>query len=346
MKAEDADANNLKTEKKYQKTAKVGEGTYAVVYRGTQLATSRLVAIKKIKMGQFKDGLDWTAIREVKYLQELKHPNIIELIDVFSHKTNLNLVLEYLDSDLEQVIKDKTIMFMPADIKSWMLMTLRGLDHCHRHFVLHRDMKPNNLLLTHDGVLKIADFGLARDWGDPGRQMTSQVVTRWYRSPELLFGAQEYTYAVDIWAVGCIFAELMLRTPYVAGDSDIDQLKKIFHALGTPTEADWPGMTSLPDYIQFKPFPKVQLRSYFTAAGTDALDLLEKMLVFDPNKRWTTQQCLSHPYFRNSPLPTSPEKLPKKAPDLEQVAQTLKRKAGTMEEDGFDMKRPRTLDFS
>ena len=101
-------------------------------------------------------------------------------------------------------------------------------------------MKPNNFLLTHDGVLKIADFGLARDWGDAGRSMTSQVVTRWYRSPELLFGAKEYTYAVDIWAVGCIFAELMLRTPYVAGDSDLDQLTKIFHALGTPTETDWP----------------------------------------------------------------------------------------------------------
>jgi cyclin-dependent kinase 7 len=103
-----------------------------------------------------------------------------------------------------------------------------------------QDMKPNNLLLARNGQLKIADFGLARDWGDPGKQMTSQVVTRWYRAPELLFGAKEYSYAVDIWAVGCIFAELMLRTPYVAGDSDMDQLTKIFHALGTPTEADWP----------------------------------------------------------------------------------------------------------
>ncbi|KAI7856111.1 kinase-like domain-containing protein [Circinella umbellata] len=333
MNPEDADKSNLNTEKKYQKTAKVGEGAYAVVYRGTQLDTNRMVAIKKIKMGQFKDGLDLTAIREVKYLQELNHPNVIELIDVFSHKKNLNLVLEYLDSDLEQVIKDRSILFMPGDIKAWMLMTLRGLDHCHRHFILHRDMKPNNLLLTHDGVLKIADFGLARDWGDAGRSMTSQVVTRWYRSPELLFGAKEYTYAVDIWAVGCIFAELMLRTPYVAGDSDLDQLTKIFHALGTPTETDWPGMTSLSNYISFKMFPKVPLRQYFTAAGSDALDLLEKMLRFDPTKRWNTMDCLKHTYFKNAPLATKPENLPKKAPDVEQVAQTLKRKAGTIIED-------------
>ncbi|KAG1120295.1 hypothetical protein G6F42_012779 [Rhizopus arrhizus] len=333
MDSDDAEEVNLKTEHRYVKDAKVGEGT--------SVQTGRKVAIKKIKMGQFKDGLDLTAIREVKYLQELRHPNVIELIDVFSHKTNLNLVLEYLDSDLEQVIKDKSILFMPADIKSWMLMMLRGLDHCHRHFVLHRDMKPNNLLLTNEGVLKIADFGLARDWGDPGKQMTSQVVTRWYRSPELLFGAKEYSYAVDIWAVGCIFAELMLRTPYVAGDTDIDQLTKIFHALGTPSDADWPGMSSLPDYIQFKSFPKVPLRQYFTAAGTDALSLLEQMLVFDPSRRWTAEECLGHSYFRNTPLATEPSKLPQtKKPEAE--TSSLKRKAT----DHLDKKVPRKLNFA
>ncbi|ORE09826.1 Pkinase-domain-containing protein [Rhizopus microsporus var. microsporus] len=327
---------------KYQKDAKVGEGTYAVVYRGTEVATSRTVAIKKIKMGQFKDGMDLTAIREVKYLQEIRHPNVIELIDVYSYKTNLNLVLEYLESDLEQVIKDKSILFMPADIKSWMLMILRGLDHCHRHFILHRDMKPNNLLISSNGTLKIADFGLARDWGDPGKQMTSQVVTRWYRSPELLFGAKEYSYAVDIWAVGCIFAELMLRTPYVAGESDIDQLTKIFHALGTPTEADWPGMTALPDYIPFKVFPKVPLRQYFTAAGVDALSLLEQMLVFDPNKRWTAEECLKHSYFKNVPLPTSPEKLPKVQPELTLNGDQPRKRKQT--ENGYlqDTKMPRS----
>ncbi|RUS20671.1 hypothetical protein BC937DRAFT_94662 [Endogone sp. FLAS-F59071] len=238
--SEDADDTNLHTERQYQKNGKIGEGTYAVVYEGIIIATKQKVAIKKIKVGLFKDGLDLTAIREVKFLQELKHPNIINLIDVFSHKTNLNLVLEYLDWDLEQVIKDKSIYFIPGDIKSWMQMMLKGLDHCHKSWVLHRDMKPNNLLLNGEtGELKIADFGLARDWGDPGRAMTSQVVTRWYRAPELLMGAKQYSYAVDIWSVGCIFAELMLRTPYFAGESDIDQLTKIFHALGTPTEQEW-----------------------------------------------------------------------------------------------------------
>ncbi|KAI8350134.1 kinase-like domain-containing protein [Blakeslea trispora] len=343
MDSDDAEETNTHTEQKYTKDAKVGEGTYAVVYSGRSISTGRKVAIKKIKMGQFKDGLDLTAIREVKYLQELRHPNVIELIDVFSHKTNLNLVLEYLDSDLEQVIKDKSILFMPADIKSWLMMMLRGLDHCHRHFILHRDMKPNNLLITSNGVLKIADFGLARDWGDANRQMTSQVVTRWYRSPELLFGAKEYSYAVDIWAVGCIFAELMLRTPYVAGDSDLDQLTKIFHALGTPTETDWPGMSTLPDYVQFKTFPKVPLRQYFTAAGTDALSLLEQMLMFDPNRRWTAEECLGHSYFRNTPLPTPPDRLPqKKGPDAHSSDHSTGLKRKINEEIG----KPRKLNFT
>lgn len=180
-------------------------------------------------------------------------------MDVFSTKTNLNLVLEFLDSDLEMIIKDRSLVFLPADIKSWMAMTFRGLEFCHRNWILHRvrllhsflsrhiltclftqDLKPNNLLIASDGQLKLADFGLARDFADPGYKMTCQVITRWYRPPELLFGCRYYSTAVDIWSVGCIFAELMLRIPYLPGESDMDQLKTIFRALGTPTEDDWP----------------------------------------------------------------------------------------------------------
>ncbi|RKP24823.1 kinase-like domain-containing protein, partial [Syncephalis pseudoplumigaleata] len=226
---------------RYRKERKLGEGTYAVVYEGkspTELATSRQVAIKKIKVRQQKDGLDVSALREIKALQELRHPHILELLDVYAHKGNLNLVLEYLDSDLEQIIKDRSIVFTAANIKSWMLMTLRGIEHCHRNWIVHRDMKPNNLLLSSSGQLKIADFGLARDYADlnAAGRMTSQVVTLWYRAPELLFGARDYASAVDMWSVGCIFAELMLRTPYLPGDSEMQQLDLIFKALGTPTE--------------------------------------------------------------------------------------------------------------
>ncbi|KAG6333535.1 hypothetical protein ID866_5546 [Astraeus odoratus] len=244
---------NAEKQKRWVKDQKVGEGTYAVVYRGRELATGRKVAIKKIKVGQFKDGLDMSAIREVKYLRELHHRNIIELLDVFSSKTNLNLVLEFLDSDLEMIIKDRSLVFLPADIKSWMAMTFRGLEFCHRNFILHRDLKPNNLLVASDGQLKIADFGLARDFADPGYKMTNQVITRWYRPPELLFGCRYYSSAVDIWSVGCIFAELMLRTPYLPGETDMDQLKTIFRALGTPTEEEWPALHHA--YFTALPYP-------------------------------------------------------------------------------------------
>ncbi|KAI8853373.1 kinase-like domain-containing protein [Chytridium lagenaria] len=264
---------------KYVKEKKVGEGTYAVVYKGYDATSNRPVAIKKIKIGQFKDGLDLSAIREVKFLQELRHPNVIELIDVFSHKTNLNLVLEYLDSDLEMIIKNKSV-----------------------------DLKPNNLLLASNGLLKLADFGLARDFGDYSKAMTSQVVTRWYRAPELLLGAQKYGYGIDIWAIGCIFAELLLRVPYLAGDSDLEQLHTTFRALGTPSEEDWPGLMELPDMKNLKlvQYPKTPLKSLFTAAGDDALDLLERMLKYCPNQRITAYDALQHAFFTNLPRPSPP----------------------------------------
>ena len=172
---------------KYIKNQRIGEGTFAIVYHATQISTQKQCAIKKIKLVNFKDGIDYSAIAEIKLLRELVHPNIISLIDVFASNQNLNLVLEFLDADLEQIIKNKSVVFSAADIKSWMLMTLRGIRHCHSQFVIHRDLKPNNLLLASDGILKIADFGLARDYGNVTK-MTPTVVTRWYRAPELLLG--------------------------------------------------------------------------------------------------------------------------------------------------------------
>lgn len=144
--------------------------------------------------------------------------------------------------------------------------------------------------------------------------MTSAVVTRWYQAPELLFGCRHYSPAIDMWSVGCIFAELMLRTPYLPGDSDVSQLNTIFRALGSPTPNEWPGMTSLPDYIECKWYPKQNLRTQFTAASDDAIDLLSKLLVYDPAKRLTSRQALLHPYFTLLPRPTPPADLPKLQP--------------------------------
>ncbi|GAO46394.1 hypothetical protein G7K_0625-t1 [Saitoella complicata NRRL Y-17804] len=353
---EPAELQNELVRKRYLKEEKVGEGTYAVVYVGKQIDTNIKIAIKKIKVGpadQAKNGIDLSAIREIKLLRELRHENIIHLLDVFSQKQNLNLVLEFLDCDLEMLIRDRSIIFSPGNVKAWMCMTLRGLLHCHDNFVLHRDLKPNNLLISPTGVLKLADFGLARYHADtgPSARMSNSVVTRWYRSPELLMGARWYGTGIDIWSVGCIFAELMLRVPYMASETDLGQLDVIFRALGTPTEDEWPDMRKLPAYETAMPrttYPRQPLSGLFTAASTDALDLLSRMLTFDPRKRPTSRECLLHPYFVNAPRPTREDRLPRKGGGMErggEVVRDLKRKADAKENLGGRDKIARKLVF-
>lgn len=331
--------------KEYVKQQKLGEGTYAVVYSGRQVSTNRRVAIKKIKLGQFKEGLDMSAIREVKFLRELHHENVIQLIDVFSHRQSLNLILEFLAADLEHLINDKDIIFSRGDVKSWLLMMLRGLHHLHSRFILHRDLKPNNLLLSDRGVLKIADFGLARDYGQAYTNMSPNVVTRWYRAPELFLGARSYGTGIDIWASGCIFAEILLRTPFMPGENDLSQLDKIFQALGTPTAEQWPGFKDLPGFVEFNVYPRPDQKLLFTAASDQELDLLSSMLALDPLKRLTTTQALRHSYFTDLPRPTAPEKLPVRGGGLKKVVSNLKRPAGDMQVDAPRPKEARVLKF-
>lgn len=300
----------------YSVLSKVGEGTYASVFLARNVKTGEKVAIKKIKVANSSDGMDMSAIREVKVLQELRHPNVIRLVDCFSSGSttpSLNLVLEFLDTDLERLIRDKSIVFAPADIKSWMAMLLRGLEYCHCHFFLHRDLKPNNLLISPTGELKIADFGMARELADPGVRMTSLVVTSWYRPLELFFGAKQYSPAIDMWSVGCIMGELLLRVPLFAGQSDIQQITLMCRLLGTPTEKDWSGHKQLPTYMSLEQLPANPLNHIFPAAAPDAIDLLQKLLTFDPTKRIIARDSLHHNYFRLAPIPTHFSKLPRHA---------------------------------
>ncbi|XP_051119238.1 cyclin-dependent kinase D-3-like isoform X1 [Andrographis paniculata] len=302
---------------RYLKREVLGEGTYGVVYKAIDTKTGQTVAIKKIRLGKQKEGVNFTALREIKLLKELKDPNIIELIDAFPHKGNLHLVFEFMETDLEAVIRDRNIVLSPADIKSYIQMTLKGLAFCHRKWVLHRDMKPNNLLIGGAGQLKLADFGLARIFGSPDRRFTHQVFARWYRAPELLFGAKQYGPGVDVWAAACIFAELLLRRPFLQGNSDIDQLGKIFAAFGTPKPSQWPDLVYLPDYVEYQHVPGQPLRTLFPMAADDALDLLSKMFTYDPKSRITAQQALEHRYFSSIPPPTEPALLPRPPPKKE-----------------------------
>lgn len=298
---------------RYEKIEFLGEGQFATVYKARDVETDDIVAVKKIKLGsrmEVQDGINRTALREIKLLQELNHRNLIGLLDVFGHISNVSLVFDFMDTDLEVIIKDNTIILTTANVKSYMIQTLQGLEYLHINWILHRDLKPNNLLVNAHGVLKIGDFGLAKLYGSPNRINTHQVVTRWYRAPELLFGAKQYTTSIDMWAVGCILAELLLRLPLFPGESDLDQLMKIFQVLGNPTEENWPGLKSLSDYVEFKPFASVPLKNIFTAAADDLLDLVAGLLILNPLKRLDCTQCLKMPFFENKPPPTLGPKLP------------------------------------
>ena len=338
---------------------KLGEGTYATVHLG-HLASSptTLVAIKKIKIiPTYHDGLTMDAIREIKHLQELQHPNIITLHSVFSSRLqNLNLVLEYLpNGDLEQLIRSpQTISYGAADVKAWMGMLACAIAFCHSHFILHRDIKPNNLLIAANGEIKLADFGLARNFSDPYLPMTHQVITRWYRPPELLYGARHYGGAVDVWSMGAVFAELILRVPFLAGNTDMHQLELIGRAIGTPTEETWPGVSSLPDYVQLhKDRPTMQSKEHFTAlfgsSGPVGVELLMHMLSLDPRKRPTARQMLQHRWWTIEPRPTRKEDLPRKtAGAMAKMGHDLARRAGDLDDkdQGRGAKVARKLDFT
>ncbi|KAH8289683.1 hypothetical protein KR054_009231 [Drosophila jambulina] len=306
--------NNANDKKdRYAKLSFLGEGQFAIVYKARDTVTSQIVAVKKIKKGSredARDGINRTALREIKILQELQHENIIGLVDVFGQMSNVSLVFDFMDTDLEVIIKDTKIILTPANIKAYAIMTLRGLEYLHQNWILHRDLKPNNLLVNSDGILKIGDFGLAKTFGSPNRIYTHHVVTRWYRSPELLFGARQYGTGVDMWAVGCILAELMLRVPFMPGDSDLDQLSRIFATLGSPPDSEWPHVAKLHDYLVFRNFPGTPLENIFTAADNDLIYLMRRLFSMNPLKRVSCREALSLPYFRNKPAPTVGPKLP------------------------------------
>jgi cyclin-dependent kinase 7 len=242
-------------------------------------------------------------------LRALIHPNIVKLIDAYVSERVLYLVLEFCDTDLEQVIRDRSIFLAPADVKSYCLMMLAAVSFCHEHFILHRDIKPANLLISADGMVKLADFGLARSMASPGNKLTHEVATSWYRSPELLFGCTNYSFGPDAWSCGCVLGELLLRSPVFPGESDTNQLQKIFALLGTPVPEDWPGLTSLPNYLVFEsrdPLPREDWMKLLAGHSAETLNLLLEMLSLDPSRRLLPTAALQHQYFHAQPAPTTP----------------------------------------
>ncbi|KAG0591392.1 hypothetical protein KC19_1G172100 [Ceratodon purpureus] len=286
----------------YEKVEKIGEGTYGVVYKARDRLTNETIALKKIRLEQEDEGVPSTAIREISLLKEMHHSNIVRLQDVVHSEKRLYLVFEYLDLDLKKHMDTcPDLAKDPRLIKTFLYQILRGIAYCHAHRVLHRDLKPQNLLIDRrTNALKLADFGLARAFGIPVRTFTHEVVTLWYRAPEILLGSRHYSTPVDVWSVGCIFAEMVNHRPLFPGDSEIDELFKIFRTLGTPNEEVWPGVTSLPDFkTAFPKWPPKALSSVVPSLEPAGIDLLAKMLILEPSRRITARHALEHEYFKD-----------------------------------------------
>jgi cyclin-dependent kinase 2 len=285
---------------RYERLGKIGEGTYGVVYKAVDKQTGAIIALKKIRLEQEEEGVPSTAIREISLLKELRHNNVVRLENVVHADRSLYLVFEHLDLDLKKFMDSNKNWNQDHQlIKLYLYQMLQGIAYCHSHCILHRDLKPQNLLIDQQhNYLKLADFGLARAFGIPVRAYTHEVVTLWYRAPEILLGAKMYSTPVDVWSIGCIFAEMINQKPLFQGDSEIDELFKIFRVLGTPTEATWPGISTLPDYKDIFPlWPRRNLAELVPALDPAGLDVLSQMLVYQPEQRATARALLNHPYF-------------------------------------------------
>ncbi|XVE56629.1 hypothetical protein DITRI_Ditri04bG0026000 [Diplodiscus trichospermus] len=314
----------------YEKLNKISEGTYGIVYRAKDKKTGEIVALKKVKILDRRDleeyGFPLTSLREINILASFHHPSIVKVKEVVvDDHDNVYMVMEYMEHDFKGLMDSMKQQFSTSDVKCLMLQLLEGVKYLHDNWVLHRDLKTSNLLLNNQGELKICDFGMARQYGSPLKPYTTKVVTQWYRAPELLLGAKKYSTAVDMWSVGCIMAELLAKEPLFKGTSEIDQLRKIFDTLGTPSEKIWAGFSELPGAkANYSKQPYNLLRRKFPAASftgspvlSDAgFDLLNRLLTYDPEKRITADDALNHDWFREVPLPKSKELLPTFPPKM------------------------------
>ncbi|GMI37120.1 hypothetical protein TeGR_g13468 [Tetraparma gracilis] len=315
---------------RYERTEVIGEGAYGVVYKGIRHRDQSTVAIKKIRLyeGDVEErGVPKAVIREVGLLRELNHNNVVKLLDVIHIEKRLMLVFEFVQEDLktyldrQQVNGAKTLISQRVGIglskvKSILHQILLGVAYCHLNRVLHRDLKPHNILVTDDGRVKLADFGLARLYSasavTPPRPYTHEVVTLWYRSPELLLGAEAYGPEVDVWSVGCMFSEIFTGLPLFPGQSEIDQMFKIFRVLGTPSDDVWEDVTRLAHYQHVFPrFPKLARDRLASESMPPAgLELLELMLACDPRGRASCQAALGHEFLEGAKGPAQPQAQP------------------------------------
>ncbi|KAJ8874409.1 hypothetical protein PR048_025258 [Dryococelus australis] len=285
---------------RYEKISKIGEGSYGMVFKCRSRDTGQLVAIKKFVESEDDPLIRKIALREIRLLKGLKHPNLVNLLEVFRRKRKLHLVFEFCDHTVLSELEKYPQGCPELLTKQIVWQTLQGVAYCHHNNCIHRDVKPENILLTSQGIVKLCDFGFARIIS-PGENYTDYVATRWYRAPELLVGDTLYGPPVDVWAIGCVFAELVHGQALFPGKSDVDQLYLIRKCLGELTSRHMSifksnefffGVTlQVPDTVE-------PLETKLKRQGNPhVLDFLKKCLDVEPAKRWSCEQLLLHPYF-------------------------------------------------
>ncbi|KAJ0454719.1 putative protein-serine/threonine kinase CMGC-CDK-CRK7-CDK9 family [Helianthus annuus] len=310
----------LKSEN-FERLEKIGQGTYSNVYRARDLQTGRIVALKKVRFDNFKPESVSFMAREIKILRTLDHPNVMKLEGIITSKLSCNiyLVLEYMEHDLSGLLSCPHVKFTDSQIKCYMLQLLKGIDHCHSRGVLHRDIKSSNILINNEGVLKIADFGLANFFDNKNKQqLTNRVVTLWYRPPELLLGSTSYGPCVDMWSVGCVFAELFNGKPILKGRTELEQLHKIFKLCGTPPDEYWKN-SRLPLAAMFRSQCSYEsnIRERCKELPRTVVDLINTLLSVEPEKRPTARSALQAAYFYTKPYACDPASLPTYPPTKE-----------------------------
>jgi len=294
---------------------RIEEGTYGVVYRAECKKTREIVALKRLKMEKEKEGFPITSLREINTLMKAPHENIVRVkeIVVGSNMDKIFIVMEYVEHDLKSLMDTMKKPFLLGEVKTLLMQLLSAIAHLHDNWILHRDLKTSNLLLSHRGILKVGDFGLAREYGSPLKAYTPVVVTLWYRAPELLLECPKYSTPIDVWSIGCIFGELLTMKPFFPGKSEIDQLNLIFKDLGTPSDKIWPGYSDLP-VVKKVTFVNQPYNSLSQRLGNKlnktGLDLLTRFLAYCPDRRLSAAAALNHDFFTERPIPIDPWAFP------------------------------------
>lgn len=285
-------------ERPYKKIKSIGRGGYGKIYLIEDKSDQKQYALKKMYINK-DQGVDFTTIREIKILKNISHPNIIKIKKVFIEKNSkICIQMKYYKTDLSKIIDSKNLKLEKKEIKYIIKKITESLHHLHKNNILHRDIKPANILINSDGSIVLTDFGLSRAKAK-SKQMTKGVITRWYRPPEILFGATFYSEKVDVWSLGCLFAELFMRKPLFRGETDIDQLSKIFGVCGNARNSNWKGCEDLPYFFKFEESLGVPIQGFIPNAEVEC-GIIEEMLCLDPRKRVELGEVLGREYFNGA----------------------------------------------